>query len=184
MQSRIEALQGDQVRALLGSAVTELANLHAAFAESAGRDYERLGLGRVRKEFALLADRLESAIDVLGAVSVGAHAGDVFDFRAHQAVKQVPTVRFGTRQEGRRRVPSVGFTFHPEGKPALYARVQVYSYDPALTGSREPTPPPIEPTIERDVSPVGSCAIVPAETPSISEGELELPFPLTPSEDS
>lgn len=128
MQSRIEALQGDQVRALLGPAVTELANLHAAIAEAAGRDYERLGLDRVRKEFDLLGDRVESAIDVLGAVSIDARVGDTFDSRSHQAVKHVPTAD-PALDKTVAAVLRQGFTFDPDARPALHARVQVFGHD-------------------------------------------------------
>lgn len=165
MQSRLETLQGDQVRALLGPAVTELANLHAAFVESAGRDYERLGFDRVRKEFTLLADRLESAIDLLGAASVDAKVGDPFDSRAHQAVKQVPT----GEQALDKTIAAVvrqGFTFDPGAKPALYARVQVYAYDPGLAAEqRNPAVPDASDGLD---------------APTAPDDDLELPFPLDP----
>jgi molecular chaperone GrpE (heat shock protein) len=137
MQSRIDALQGDQVRALFGPAVTELANLHAEFLEASDRDYERLGLARVKKELGLLADRLENAIDALGASSVAAEVGDPFDSRVHTAVRRVPTTD-SALDATIAAVVRQGFTFDPAGKPALYARVSVYvqsSTDPAAEQS-------------------------------------------------
>jgi molecular chaperone GrpE (heat shock protein) len=175
MQSRIESLQGDQVRALLGPAVTELANLHAAFAESAERDYERLGFDRVRKEFTLLGDRLESAIDVLGATSVDARVGDAFDSRVHQAVKQVPTSEPGL-DKTIAAVLRQGFTFDPDGKPALYARVSVHAFDPALVTAVEPSTTSASTDGEADLPDTAT----PLEVAPPTEGELELPYPLDP----
>lgn len=163
MQSRIEALQGDQLRALLGPAVIELANLHSAFVEATARDYERLGLDRVRKEFDVLLDRVESAIGALGAESIGARVGQPFDSRTHQAVKQVPTSdpAFDKTIAG---VVRQGFTFDHAGKPALYARVQVHAFDGATC--EQPAAPTTDSTPE---------SLSPADA-----GELELPFPLDP----
>lgn len=167
MQSRIESLQGDQVRALLGPVVTELANLHAALAESSERDYERLGFDRLRKEFSLLTDRLETALDVLGAESVDARVGEVFDSRAHQAVKQVATDR-PALDKTIAQVIRQGFTFEREGKPAIYARVQVFTYQEASeTSGAYP---------ESDVVPITPVVAAPLA----SNGDLDLPFPLDP----
>lgn len=165
MQSRIESLQADQVRALLGPAVTELANLHADFAESASRDYERLGLDRVRKELTLLADRIENAIDLLGASSIDARVGDEFDSRAHQAVKQVPTGD-ASKDKTIAAVVRQGFTFDAEGRPALHARVHVYSYDQNLVEAGEVLAPPLDIGSSDPAQPV--------------DDELALPFPLDP----
>ncbi len=172
MQSRIESLQGDQIRTLLGPAVTELANLHAAFAEAAERDYERLGFDRVRKEFTLLGDHLDSCIDVLGASSVGARVGDPFDSRIHQAIKQVPTGD-ATLDKAIANVVRQGFTFDPNGKPALHARVSVYVFDPVLSTSIEAASAVGPPAIDDD--PNSSSSSITA--PSTSEEDLELPYP-------
>lgn len=146
MQARIEALQGNQVRALLAPAVTELANLHAALGESAGRDYERLGFERVRKEFTLLADQLETAIDVLGAESIGAQVGDAFDSRMHQAMRRVPTTD-PVLDATIAAIIRQGFTFEAEGKPALYARVAVYSYEAPFVSEEESNGTDAEPVV-------------------------------------
>lgn len=139
MQSRIEDLQGDQVRSLLGPVVTELAGLHANLAEAASLDYERLGVGRVAREFSFLADRLEGSLELLDVVSIGARPGDPFDSRLHMAARRVPTVDRaldGTIAAVQRQ----GFRFAREAKTTLYARVTVYSYDASLEveGAAEP----------------------------------------------
>lgn len=156
MQARIEAMQGDQVRALLGPLVTELANLQASFAEAAGRDYERLGFERVRKEFDLLGDRIEAALDVVGAISLEAEPGVAFNSRIHSAVRQVPTTD-PAQDKTIAAVSRQGFTFDPAGKPALYARVVVYGYAPETPDVAEPadtrtetasTPEPVAPAAD------------------------------------
>lgn len=167
MQGRIESLQRDQVRALLGPVVTELANLHAALAESSTRDYERLGFDRVRKDFSLMTDRVENALDVFGAESVDARVGAVFNSRAHQAVKLVAT-EDPALDKTIAGVERQGFRFEPEGKPALYARVQVFTYEEASEASAPPT--------ESDVDPITPDAAAPLA----SDGDLDLPFPLDP----
>lgn len=127
MQARIEALQDDQVRALLTPAVLRLAALRADFAASAERDYARLEPERVRREFTLLGDQVDDAIARLGAEPVGAEAGEPFDPRRHTAVRRVPTADPALD----RTIASVlqqGYTFDPTRTPALYARVTVHSY--------------------------------------------------------
>lgn len=177
MQSRIEILQSDQVRALLAPAVTELANLHAEFAESSGRDYERLGIDRVRREFTILSDHVETAIDLLGAVSLDVQVGDLFDPRVHQAVKNVPTGDAALD----RKVAAVlrqGFTFDPAGKPVLYARVRVYSYDSLLEPASltpKPTTEPIAPSTP--VLPPGTTDAAGSSPPAAPiPDNFELPF--------
>ena len=161
MQARLEALQADQVRALLGPVVTELAGLHADFAEAAARDYEALGVARVRKEFSLLGDRVENALDQLGAVSVGVKPGQAFDSRLHTAARQTPTGD-PARDKTIAAVLRQGFAFQHESKPALYARVNVYRYDnsleaPALPVESTSSSPPIKvetaPAVPIDVVP-------------------------------
>lgn len=181
MQSRIESLQGDQVRALLAPAVTELANLHAEFTESAERDYARLGLDRVRKEFTLLSDHIETAIDLLGAVSLDVQVGDEFDSRLHQALKKVPTGDSSLD----RTVAAVlrqGFTFDPAGKPVLYARVRVHSYDPLLEAAAIYPEPTAQPTSEPPLEPIAQPITVLPQDPAdpvpsaAASDDLELPF--------
>lgn len=139
MQARIEELQRDQVRALLGPVVSELANLHGTCADAATRDYVRLGPERVRKEFMLLGEHVETALDLLGAVSVDAQPGESFDSRLHTAVRQVPT----DDQDLDARIESVvrqGFFLGSTTKPALYARVTVHRYDPSLAAPEAAIP--------------------------------------------
>ncbi len=161
MQARLEALQADQVRALLGPVVTELAGLHADFAEAAARDYEVLGVARVRKEFSLLGSRVENALDQLGAVSVGAKPGQAFDSRLHTASRQTPTGD-PARDKTIAAVLRQGFAFQHESKPALYARVDVYRYDSSLEA---PAPPlgttPSSPPIKAETAPASPPDVVP-----------------------
>lgn len=178
MQSRIETLQGDQVRALLAPAVTELANLHAEFAESAGRDFERLGFASVRQEFGQLSDHIETAIDLLGAVSLDVQIGDPFNSRVHQAIKKVPTGDSALD----RTVAAVirqGFTFDPTGKPMLCARVWVYSYEPLLEATSfapETTLEPIAQAIPA-IPPRTSEPVQSSPLTGSAADDLELPFP-------
>jgi molecular chaperone GrpE (heat shock protein) len=130
MQMRIETLQGDQIRALLGPVVTELANLHASVLSASERDYERLGFERVRKEFALMSEKVAESLDVLGAESLDVRAGDPFDARLHTAVRQVAVADaelHGTVDA----VVRQGFTFDPASKPILHARVVVRRHETA-----------------------------------------------------
>lgn len=128
MQQRIDELQGNQSRALMGPVVTELAKLHAAVLESAELDYERLGVDRVRKELALTADRVIDAMDLVGVTLIEAEPGEPFDARQHNAVRRVATTDpalDGVIAEVLRQ----GFRFEGEPKPALHARVKVYVFD-------------------------------------------------------
>ena len=129
MQGAIESLQADQVKSLLGPVVTELANLHAGLLEASGRDLERLGAERIRKELVLLSERVEDAVDAVGAETLGACEGDVFDARKHAAVRRVPTddpALHGTVDH----VVRQGFTFDANRKPLLHARVVVRFHTP------------------------------------------------------
>jgi len=142
MQVRIEELQADQVRRLLGPVVGELAGLHADLAEAARLDYERLGLARVPREFSFLADRIERALELLDVVSVDAQPGQTFDSRLHAAGRRVLT---GDRSlDGSiAAVQRQGFRFAHEAKTSLYARVTVYGYDASLDVNQavgEPAP--------------------------------------------
>lgn len=152
MQARIEDLQVDQVRQLLGPLVNELASLHTDLGEAAARDYERLGVGRLEKEFAFLSQRVEGAIELLGALSVQAEPGQTFDSRLHSATRQVPTADSsldGTVAVVQRQ----GFRFTHESRTAIPARVTVYRFDAALqSGPLEVgtthRPEPEAPTVE------------------------------------
>lgn len=148
MQERIESLQADQVRALLGPVVNELAALLADFTEAAELDYPALGLDRVAKEFSYLGTRVENALDLLGVASVDAQPGLPFDSRVHQAVRQVATAD-PVLDKTIASVQRQGFTFAHAAKPALYARVTVYAYaapepEPEPATSAEVAPEPAE----------------------------------------
>lgn len=137
MQVRIEELQADQVRRLLGPVVVELAGLHASLAEASELDYERLGIGRVNKEFAFLADRLEGSLELLDVVSVEAEVGDSFDSRVHTASRRVPTAD-PSLDNTIATVQRQGFKFAHEAKTSIYARVTVYRYDPSAQTEPDP----------------------------------------------
>ncbi len=142
MQARIEALHADQVRTLLGPVITELAGTHAAFVEASKRDYENLGAERLSKEFALLGDRIEGALDLLGAISIGAKPGETFDSRRHTAVRQT-TTSSPALDKTIAEVLRQGFLFQHDGKVALYARVAVYRYEPAPGAAPDTPLPPL-----------------------------------------
>lgn len=173
MQARLEALQADQVRALLGPVVTELAGLHADFEEAAARDYDALGVARVRKEFLLLGGRVENALDLLGAVSVGAKPGQAFDSRLHTAARQTPTGD-PARDKTIAAVLRQGFAFQHESKPALYARVNVYRYDSSLEAPALPVEStPSSPPIKAETAPAGPIDVVPQTT---DDPPFRIPF--------
>lgn len=175
MQGRIEALQTDQVRALLGPVVTELAGLQAQFIEAAGRDYESLGLARVRKEFALLGDNIDNALDLLGAVSVGAKAGQAFDSRLHTAARQIPTGD-PALDKTIAAVLRHGFTFQNALKPALYARVSVYKYDVTLATPTSPAEPAQTPIPESDTGRPAVASPADHSLQTAAEPHLRIPF--------
>jgi molecular chaperone GrpE (heat shock protein) len=176
MQARIEALQADQVRTLLGPVITELAGTHAAFIEASRRDYENLGAARLSKEFALLGDRIEGALDLLGAISIGAKPGEAFDSRRHTAVRQT-TTNSQALDKTIAEVLRQGFLFQHDGKVALYARVAVYRYEPAPSAAPETPLPPLavgQDSPAGEMLPVG-CA-VDALPSSLDTSPFRVPF--------
>ncbi|WP_105034923.1 nucleotide exchange factor GrpE [Cryobacterium aureum] len=172
MQHRIDELQGDQMRALMGPAVSELAKLHAEVLASADLDYARLGVERVQAELARTADGVIDAINVLGADSIDAQLGEAFNSQLHTAVRRVPT-NSAKLDRTIAEVQRQGFRFEGVAKPALYARVKVFAFeaepealaevvlDHAKPEFPEATPQPLP-------APIAAVA-VPAES-------LDLPF--------
>lgn len=179
MQARIEALQVDQVRALLGPVITELAGAHAAFVEASQRDYEVLGVARLRKEFALLGDRIEGALDLLGAVSVEATPGEAFDSRRHTAVRRTMTAR-ADLDKTIAEVLRQGFVYQHDAKVAVYARVAVYKYDSALNATPadpEPTAAFAQSSLAGEAS-AGSSDDASPRSVDLSPGSIPVRIPL------
>lgn len=161
MQERITELQGDQVRALLSPLFQELASLHADLLEAAAKDYSLLPPERLPKELSFLVDRVETALELVGLESVKAAPGIEFDSRLHSAARRVPT---GDPSLDRHieRVQRQGFTFPGAAKASLYARVTVYSFDPALVDDGPPIAPPapVEPNQQPRPAPAGRPVVV------------------------
>lgn len=164
LQGRVDDLQRDQVRTLLGPVYEQLASLHADLAEVADRHRAAHDPGSLGKELSYLVTRVDSALQLLGLESVAAAPGIAFDSRLHAATRLVPT---GTTSLDRtiERVHRQGFSFPGAKKVSMHARVSVYEYDPALDRDRAPDLEP-EPAAEPPAaSTKGAAAGVPAADP-------------------
>jgi molecular chaperone GrpE (heat shock protein) len=177
MQARIEDLQADQVRALLGPVATELATLHGELAEIAGRDPGSMTVERVTKEVGLLVHRVESGLELLGMQTVAAAPGVAFDRRWHSAIRRVPTGEPDLDQT----IASVvrqGFGAEGATRASVMARVAVYQYDPDLgspgDGARPAAPSPLA-----DPPPAGSGRPEEASPPPQPSPDIPLP-PIPP----
>lgn len=134
MQARLEALQADQVRALLGPVAGELAALHGELAEVADREPALLTPERLNKELKVLLVHVESALDKLGMQTVAAAPGSPFDRRWHSAHRGVPTAAAELDQTVAE-VLRHGFAREGATRAAVPALVAVYQYDPGLAPS-------------------------------------------------
>jgi molecular chaperone GrpE (heat shock protein) len=144
MQARIEELQADQVRALLGPVATQLATLHGEIVEIASRNTAAPSWDRVAKELGMLALHVESGLELLGMVTVGAAPGTGFDRRWHTATGRTPTADRGLDKT----VAAVlrqGFGIEGAQKATVPARVIVYQYDPQLEAAAPPAAGAAEP---------------------------------------
>ena len=130
MQARIEELQADQVRALLGPVATQLATLHGELSEFAGRDPAATTAEQVLKEVGLLLPRVEAGLESLGMETVDAAPGVPFDRRRHTATRRVPTIDPALDQTVAT-VVRQGFAAEGAARAAVMARVSVYEYAPA-----------------------------------------------------
>lgn len=155
MQDRIDELQRDQVRTLLGPVYEQLVSLHADLTEVADRDRVANAPDLLDKELRYLVTRVDSALQLLGLESVGAAPGVEFDSRLHAATRRVPT---GTASRDRtiEHVSRQGFTFPGAKKVSMHARVTVYEYDPAL--DRDPAPD-VDPTVFAEAPHVNANAL-------------------------
>jgi molecular chaperone GrpE (heat shock protein) len=140
MQARIEDLQADQVRALLGPVATQLATLHGELSELASRDPAAMTVERVTKEVGLLVQRVEAGLESLGMETVEAAPGVPFDRRWHTATRRVPTGD-PARDQTVAAVVRQGFGAEGAARASVMARVTVYQYDPELAApDAEPLP--------------------------------------------
>lgn len=190
MQDRIEELEADQVRALLGPIIVELAQLHAASLEAAAADFEAMSpsaaIARVRKELGFLASRIEEALSLLGAESLEAAVGVPFDSRLHQAMRRLPSAEpdLDGRIAG---VQRQGFRVAGAEKPLLYAKVTVHAYSPELaldspgmTDSEVSEPPPSTVPTTDDSDPEEILrpehpAVTPPRIPDVEVADVPLP---------
>lgn len=138
MQQRLEELQGDQVRALLRPVFEQLGALHGDITAIAERELKVGNDARLGKELAFLANRVETAFESLGLVSVEADTGVEFDSRLHAAVRSKPTPE-AALDKSIAEVQRQGFMTPGTTKPELHARVVVYSYDPHASIGDETT---------------------------------------------
>lgn len=128
MQERITELQGDQVRALYGPIILELATLHAEVADAAIHDFAGASGEKIAAEFAFIAHRIEELLSLLGLESVAAAEGTAFDARKHLADRVIPT----DDQALDRTIATVrrqGYAFPGAPRTASFAIVDVYRYD-------------------------------------------------------
>lgn len=125
MQERLAELQGDQVRALYGPVIQELAALLAEVSDAALHDFAETPPEKIAVEFSFIADRIEGTLTLLGLESVGAAEGIAFDARKHRAGRSLPT----SDEERDRTIAAVrrqGYAFPGAPRTALYALVDVY----------------------------------------------------------
>lgn len=125
MQSRIEQLQGDQVRALLTPLLRRLAGVHAQAAEAAERARERRE--KSEKDFDFFIDAIEESLGLIDVESVRAEPFADFDPAKHHASRIVTTddVAMDMRIQ---RVMRQGFTYVDADRVFLPAQVSVYRY--------------------------------------------------------
>jgi molecular chaperone GrpE (heat shock protein) len=131
MQERITELQGDQVRALYGPVIHELAALHADVVDAAQHDFTAAPREKITAELTFIADRIEGSLTLLGLESVAAAEGVAFDARKHLAGHVVPT----DDEALDRTIAAVcrqGYAFPGAPRTALFALVDVYRYDSEL----------------------------------------------------
>lgn len=152
MQQRVDDLQRDQIRALLGPVYEELVSLHADLAEIADRDRIVVHPDRLGKELNYLVARVDAALEHLGLESVEAAPGVPFDSRLHSAARRVPTGSEALDQTIER-VHRQGYMYPGAAKTSLHARVTVYSYDAQLND----TPTPGQAPAELVAEPVGDA---------------------------
>ncbi|MCZ2826074.1 MULTISPECIES: nucleotide exchange factor GrpE [unclassified Modestobacter] len=184
MQTRIENLQADQVRALLGPVATELATLHGELSEIASRDPDTLTVERVTKEIALLVQRVESGLELLGMEPVGAAPGVTFDRRWHSATGRVPTDD-PDRDQTIASVVRQGFGAEGAARATVMARVAVYQYDPQLAAPQDSRPdpaadgpaPPVESPFAESLPVEQAAVVAPPETVDVAAPSRPAPSP-------
>ncbi|MFT4188958.1 MAG: hypothetical protein QM621_10300 [Aeromicrobium sp.] len=137
-QSRIEKLQGDQVRELLKPVITKLAGLHE-LARQAGEDARVREEARSERDFADFVHQLEQALDDLDIESVGATVNLEVNPRQHHVVQKVAT-EDPTLDRRIQKVIRQGFAYIGAERVLLPARVRAYVYEPPVVGATD-TPP-------------------------------------------
>jgi molecular chaperone GrpE (heat shock protein) len=145
MQSRVEELQGDQVKALLKPVIQRLAGLHAQATEAAEQARDR---GEsAEKDFSFFAVAIEEALGLVDIESVGVSASAQFDPGKQHAARVVPT----SEPDLDRRVERVlrqGFTYVGATRVFLPAQVSVYRYEAPPSDTSEPAGDGNNPEIE------------------------------------
>jgi molecular chaperone GrpE (heat shock protein) len=147
MQARLEELQSDQVRALLGPVAAQLATLHGELSDVATRRLESLSPAAIAKELSILLQRVESSLELLGMATVGAAAGAPFDRRLHTATRRIPTGDF-TLDQTIATVVRQGFGLEGADRATVPARVAVYQYSAEVAPSETPSPETLSPSTE------------------------------------
>lgn len=127
MQSRIENLQGDQIRVLLKPLIQALATLHSQSAEAETRAGERGD--ESERDFEFFSTKLEEALSLLDIEPVGAQVGGVFDAKVHHATRVVATDD-ETRDRTIQRVLRQGFIYTGSTRPLLPAQVSIFKFEP------------------------------------------------------
>lgn len=184
MQQRLEELQGDQVRALLRPVFEQLAALHGDITSIAERVLRTSDDTRMGKELAFLTQRVETAFEALGLVSVEADVGVEFDSRLHAAIRSKPT-QDAALDKSIAEVQRQGFTTPGTAKTELHARVVVYTFDPQAPGGQETvTAAQVEAGIAVEAAPALSEGPGPASGPEVTrppEPAPRVPLPPMPA---
>jgi molecular chaperone GrpE (heat shock protein) len=135
MQSRIEELQGDQVRELLKPVILKLAALHTEARKSEQAATDR-GDAATQKDFDFFVTDIEETLGLLDIESIGAAGLDVFDPAKHAARRRVDTtdVSLDRRLE---RVLRQGFTYVGAERVFMPAMVTVYRHQADVVAPNE-----------------------------------------------
>jgi len=150
MQQRIETLQQDQFQQLREPVFRRFAMLITQAADSEERARNHEGDYHAEVDFGFFIDKIVETLDLLGAKSVEAKVGDLFDRAIHTARKSVPTADHG--QDGTlAKVLRQGLIRDGEERAFIPAEVSVYRFDATLAPVDAP-PPLATPTDAEPVS--------------------------------
>lgn len=126
MQSRIEDLQGDQVRQLLAPLIQRFAALHTEAGEARDRAQERNDQAAF-KDFGFFVSEIEEGLAMLDVESIDVAVGDAFEPAKHAARRSVPTSD-PALDKTVAKVLRQGFTYVGAPRVFMPAQVTVHRY--------------------------------------------------------